>query len=68
MGWITENFSGSAIQSFIEKIITAGELSRRDHLCLTSTILADYKLTEEDRSRISRVLDYVQTGRLKLVD
>jgi hypothetical protein len=68
MVWVTGNRSNVAIQSLVEQVITAGRLSRHEHLHLTSTILADYELTDEDRRLISRVLDYVQIGRLKLVD
>jgi hypothetical protein len=67
MVWVTQN-RPITIQSLIEEIVTAGQLSRRDHVHLTSTILSDYKLADEDRRQISRVLDYVQIGRLKLVD
>ena len=68
MVWITENSSTFAIQSLVKEIVTTGRLNRRDHLRLTSTLLADHKLTDEDRRHINRVLDYVQIGRLKLVD
>jgi DICT domain-containing protein len=68
MVWITSNRSEFAIQSLIEQIVASGQLSRREHVKLTSTILADYKITDEDRRHISRVLDYVQIGRLRLVD
>jgi hypothetical protein len=68
MVWVTGNRSNVAVQSLVEQVITAGHLSRHEYLHLTSTILADYGLTDEDRRLISRVLDYVQIGRLKLVD
>lgn len=68
MVWVTENRPTFSVQSLIEQIIAAGQLSRREHMRLTSTILADPQLTDEERRHISRVLDYVQIGRLKLVD
>ncbi|NJO79052.1 MAG: hypothetical protein HC827_11390 [Cyanobacteria bacterium RM1_2_2] len=68
MVWITNDRPEFAIQSLVEQIVTSGQLSRREHVKLTSTILADYKITDEDRRHISRVLDYVQIGRLRLVD
>ncbi len=68
MVWVTERNSNCAIQPLVQQIVAAGELSRQDYMQLTSAILADYKLSNEDRCRISRVLDYVQIGRLKLVD
>ncbi|MBF2045977.1 MAG: hypothetical protein EDM05_036495 [Leptolyngbya sp. IPPAS B-1204] len=68
MVWITESRPSAAIRSLVEQIIAAGQLSRQEHLRLTSTILADYQLSDEDRGHISRVLDYVQIGRLRLID
>lgn len=68
MVWVTEKRSNVAVQSLIEQIVIDECLSRYEHLHLTSTILADYKLTDEDRRQISRVLDYVQIGRIKLID
>ena len=68
MGWVTSNRPEFTIQSLIEQIVTSGQLSRCEHVKLTSTILADCKITDEDRRSISRVLDYVQIGRLRLVD
>lgn len=43
-------------------------MSRQDHLRLTSAILSDNEITEEERRQINRAFDYIQTGRLKLVD
>jgi hypothetical protein len=68
MVWVTENYPGTAIQSLVNQIVSAGEVSRREYMRLTSTLLADCKLTDQDRRQISQVLDYVQIGRLKLVD
>lgn len=65
---VSERISSCTIQPFVQQIVAAGELSRQDYMQLTSTILADYKLSNEDRCHISRILDYVQIGRLKLVD
>lgn len=68
MVWVTENYPVLTIQSIVEQIFLSGELSRGDHMRLTSTVLADHKLTNEDRCRIVRILDYVQIGRLKLIN
>ena len=56
------------IAVLIEQIIANGKMNREEHLQLTSTILADDKITTEERCQINRVFDYIQTGRLKLVD
>ena len=60
--------SNSAIHQVVDRILTAGELSRQEHLKLTSVLLAEQKLTDSDRHKINRIFDHIQTGRLKLVD
>jgi hypothetical protein len=57
-----------AISTVVEQILAAGEMSRQQHLQLTSAMLADRQINEEDRRQINRVLDYIQTGRIKLVN
>lgn len=66
--WTAARQSSSDIAALIEQIIAVGRMSRQEHLRLTSTILADDKITEEERRQINRIFDYIQTGRLKLVD
>jgi hypothetical protein len=56
------------IKPAVEQILAAGQMSRQDHLQLTSAILSDSQMTDEERRQINRVFDYVQIGRLKLVD
>lgn len=55
------------IQSMVEEIIAAGRMSRQQHLQLTSMMLADQRMSDEDRRQINRVLDYIQTGRVRLI-
>jgi hypothetical protein len=57
-----------ATKQLVERVLTSGQLSRREHLQLVSTILSDYKVTDEERSQINRVFDELQLGRLRLVD
>lgn len=57
-----------AIPAVVEQILASGEMSRQQHLQLTSAMLADRQINEEDRRQINRVLDYIQTGRIKLVN
>jgi hypothetical protein len=65
---VTDMRSDMTIQMLVAQIATTGQLSRREHVQLTSTILADHQLSDEDRRHISRLLDYVQIGRLRLID
>jgi hypothetical protein len=60
--------SNPATKQLVERVLTSGQLSRREHLQLVSTILSDYKVTDEERSQINRVFDELQLGRLRLVD
>ena len=62
------NKSKLTISQIVERIVSSGKLARREHLMLTSAILSDDKISEEERYQINRVFDYIQTGRLKFVD
>jgi hypothetical protein len=68
MAWLTSNKSTFLIRPLIDSIIETGQMSRKDHIQLTSAILSDQRISEEDRRQINRVFDYIQIGRLKLVD
>jgi hypothetical protein len=57
-----------AVKNIADRILRAGKMSRQDHIMLTSTILADGKVSNEDRRHINRIFDHIQTGRLKLID
>ncbi len=61
--------SGTAIvQQVLEEVFHSGQISRQQHLHLSCTILSDLRLSGEERRQINRVFDYVQTGRLQLID
>jgi hypothetical protein len=60
--------SNQTTKQLVERVLTSGQISRREHLQLVSTILSDYKVTDEERSQINRVFDELQLGRLRLVD
>lgn len=60
--------SNPTTKQLVERALTSGQLSRREHLQLVSTILSDYKVTDDERSQINRVFDELQLGRLRLVD
>ncbi|HEY9641241.1 MAG TPA: hypothetical protein V6C57_12210 [Coleofasciculaceae cyanobacterium] len=68
MAWLTQIKSNVAIKPLIDQIISTGKMSRKDHVQLTSAILSDQRITDEDRREINRVFDYIQIGRLKLID
>lgn len=56
------------IRPLVEQIIASGRMSHQQHLLLTSTILAGRHINDEDRRLINRVLDYIQIGRIQLVE
>ncbi|NJN85886.1 MAG: hypothetical protein HC881_05680 [Leptolyngbyaceae cyanobacterium SL_7_1] len=57
----------ATLYSIVERVIISGQISHQEHLQLTSAILADQTVTANERRQINRVLDYIQTGRLKIV-
>jgi hypothetical protein len=63
-----QNKSGFSIKQTVDQIIASGQMTRQEHLQLASAILSDYKVTDEERRYINRIFDYIQMGRLKLVD
>ncbi|MCU0567505.1 MAG: hypothetical protein MUF49_13020 [Oculatellaceae cyanobacterium Prado106] len=56
------------IRPTVEQILATGQMSRQDHIHLTSAILSDPQMTDEERRLINRAFDYLQIGRLQLVD
>jgi hypothetical protein len=68
MLWTVASKVSSNLQSILDRVLEVGEISRKEYLQLTSAILADYRMSDEERRQINRVFDYVQTGRLRLTD
>ncbi|MEG3841284.1 hypothetical protein QUB63_34015 [Microcoleus sp. ARI1-B5] len=64
----SQNKSNLTISQMVDRIVASGKISRREHLVLTSAILSDDKISEEDRYQINRIFDYIQIGRLKFID
>jgi len=62
------NKSNLVTHSLIERILSTGTMSRQEHLQLASALLADDISTDDQRCQINRVFDYIQIGRLKLID
>lgn len=58
----------SALHQLVDRILAVGEMSRQDHLKLTSILLAEQQLVGSDRNKINRIFDHIKTGRLKLID
>jgi len=62
------NKSNLTISQMVERSVASGKLTRREHLMLTSAILSDDKISEEERYQINRIFDYIQIGRLSFID
>ena len=58
----------SSINRLVKKAVKLGQLSRQEHLQLTSAILSGFNLDPIDRSLINRLFDSINMGRVKLVD
>ncbi len=56
------------IQLMVDYVLSQSQLSRQDYIQLTTAILSDYNVTDEERRQINLIFDDVQTGRIKLVD
>jgi hypothetical protein len=68
MLWTVASKVSSNLQNILDRALEVGEISRKEYLQLTSAILADYRMSDEERRQINRIFDYVQTGRLRLTD
>lgn len=65
MAGTIQRHSNSAIAQVVDRILDTGHLSRWEYLQLVTTMLSDYKVTDEERSYINRVFDERQMGRLQ---
>lgn len=63
-----QNHSHQTVKPIVERILKTGQLSRQEHLQLVTIFLSDYKVTDDERSQINRILDDLQTERLKIAD
>ncbi|MBW4655612.1 MAG: hypothetical protein KME20_21625 [Kaiparowitsia implicata GSE-PSE-MK54-09C] len=57
-----------ALVSVLERITQSKQMSRKDHLILTSALLSSQQVGDDLRRQINRILDELRTGHLKLVD
>ena len=64
----SHNKSNLTISQMVDRIVASCQITRRENLFLTSALLSDDKISEEDRHQINRIFDYIQIGRLKFID
>lgn len=68
MVWVSDGKPRLAIRAIITDVLASGRITRKEHLQLSSAILADQSITDDERRQINRVFDYLQTGRLRIAD
>ncbi|MGB7443937.1 MAG: hypothetical protein WA919_22975 [Coleofasciculaceae cyanobacterium] len=68
MASIPQRQSNLDIHSMVEQILSTGQLNRQEYLQMTTAILSDYNVSDEERCLINRIFDETQIGRVKIVD
>lgn len=68
MAGTIQRHSNSAIAQVVDRILDTGHLSRWEYLQLVTTMLSDYKVTDEERSYINRVFDERQVGHVRFLE
>ena len=63
-----QNHANISINQTVDKIMELGQITRQEHLQLTSAILYGYHITDEQRHQINRVFDSLQMGSVKIAD
>lgn len=64
----TQNRSNLPIRRILDRIFQLQQINRQEHLHLASVLLANQRLTTEERRQINQIFDQIQSGRIKLVD
>lgn len=64
----SQNQPGFSINRIAETITISGKIARGQHIRLTNAILSENQITEEERHQINRIFDYIQIGKIKIVD
>lgn len=55
-------------QRILDRILASRQLNRYEHLHLASLLLANHRLTADERRQINQIFDQIQSGRISLVD
>ena len=63
---IPQNQTG--INGLLHRAAITCEISRQDHLQLTSAMLSTPNMAASDRTRINRLLDLIRSGKVRVVD
>ena len=55
-------------QVLVQKIRETGQLSRQDHLTLSSLLLSAFELSTVERFEINGIFDDIRSGQVELTD
>ncbi|NER84928.1 MAG: hypothetical protein F6K42_36540 [Leptolyngbya sp. SIO1D8] len=56
----------SGIRTLVQRAFSARQISRQEHLRLTSAILSNPDMATTDRAQINRLLDQIRAGKIRL--
>lgn len=57
-----------SVQVLTQAAMAAQQLSRKDHVRLSSLLLETFSLSAAERNSINRLFDQIRLGRIRLVD
>lgn len=60
--------TNSDLQKLIDRVLESNQITRREHLQLTSAMLSTKNITEENHRQINRIFDQIQMGRLVVLE
>lgn len=60
--------SNSNVHQIVEQILKSGKISRREYQRLSTAVLADNHIDEDECRLVNRVFDAIRAGRLKVID
>jgi hypothetical protein len=63
-----QNQSNLPTQRILDRILQQQKINRHEHLHLASSLLANQRLSPEQRRQINQIFDHIQSGQIKLVD
>ncbi len=56
------------VQELIEQILESAQIRRPEQMELTTALLSDKYINEEQRREINRIFDQIQAGRITILD
>lgn len=68
MAKISATIANAIVRKTIDLCLNSDRITRQEYLQLTSVILSNRNITEEDLVQLNRIFDRVQMGRIKIID